>query len=210
MLRGSVGRDPRSRSHAVEQQDCSMLDFTSAKQSVAVDAARRLRRLKPSWVGDWTRGQLAGAGSNGVTMMSPTWRPLMARVKTRSNLSRRFSRRRQSPAESIASLERRLQVHLPLHRARRRSLGLCDLDLKELRGRWQNVFGKHAAEHLTPYLRFRIIAYWLQADRLGHAPSWADFITPTPELEFSLHTTAATQAISMGSLNLMPRARQHH
>jgi DUF2924 family protein len=44
---------------------------------------------------------------------------------------------------------------------------LRDLDLKELRVRWQNVFGKPAPEHLTWYLLFRIIAYRLQADRLG-------------------------------------------
>ena len=44
---------------------------------------------------------------------------------------------------------------------------LRDLDLKGLRVRWRNVFGKPAPEHLTRYLLFRIIAYRLQADRLG-------------------------------------------
>jgi hypothetical protein len=44
---------------------------------------------------------------------------------------------------------------------------LRDLDLKGLRVRWLNVFGKPAPEHLTHYLLFRIIAYRLQADRLG-------------------------------------------
>jgi hypothetical protein len=43
---------------------------------------------------------------------------------------------------------------------------LRDLDLKGLRVRWRNVFGKLAPEHLTRYLLFRIIAYRLQADRL--------------------------------------------
>jgi hypothetical protein len=42
-----------------------------------------------------------------------------------------------------------------------------DLDVKALRVRWRNVFGKPAPEHLTRYLLFRIIAYRLQADRLG-------------------------------------------
>ena len=42
-----------------------------------------------------------------------------------------------------------------------------DLDLKELRVCWRNAFGKPAPEHLTRYLLFRIIAYRLQADRLG-------------------------------------------
>ena len=44
---------------------------------------------------------------------------------------------------------------------------LCDLDLRGLRVRWRNAFGKPAPEHLTRYLLFRIIAYRLQADRLG-------------------------------------------
>ena len=44
---------------------------------------------------------------------------------------------------------------------------LRDLDLKGLTVRWRNVFGKPAPEHLTRYLLFRIIAYRLQADRLG-------------------------------------------
>ena len=44
---------------------------------------------------------------------------------------------------------------------------LRDLDLKGLRIRWQNAFGKPAPEHLTRHLLFRIIAYRLQADRFG-------------------------------------------
>jgi hypothetical protein len=44
---------------------------------------------------------------------------------------------------------------------------LRDLDLKSLRVRWRNAFGKPAPEHLTRYLLFRIIAYRLQADRFG-------------------------------------------
>ena len=42
-----------------------------------------------------------------------------------------------------------------------------DLDVKALRVRWRNVFGKPPPEHLTRHLLFRIIAYTLQADRLG-------------------------------------------
>ena len=44
---------------------------------------------------------------------------------------------------------------------------LRDLNLKALRVRWRNAFGKPAPEHLTRYLLFRIIAYRLQADRFG-------------------------------------------
>ena len=60
-------------------------------------------------------------------------------------------RRRLSPKTSIE--EEIAQLH--------------GLDLKELRVRWLNVFGRPAPEHLTRYLLFRIIAYKLQADRLG-------------------------------------------
>jgi Protein of unknown function (DUF2924) len=42
-----------------------------------------------------------------------------------------------------------------------------DLDLKGLRTHWQNEFGRAAPEHLTRYLLFRILAYRIQADRLG-------------------------------------------
>ena len=44
---------------------------------------------------------------------------------------------------------------------------LRDLDRKGLGVRWRNVFGKPPPEHLTRHLLFRIIAYRLQADRLG-------------------------------------------
>ena len=39
---------------------------------------------------------------------------------------------------------------------------LRDLDLKALRIRWRNAFGKPAPEHLTRHLLFRIIAYRLR------------------------------------------------
>jgi hypothetical protein len=48
---------------------------------------------------------------------------------------------------------------------------LHDLDLKGLRTRWQNQFGRAAPEHLTRYLLFRILAYRIQADRLGDLDS---------------------------------------
>jgi DUF2924 family protein len=44
---------------------------------------------------------------------------------------------------------------------------LRDLDLKRLRARWQTEFGRLAPENLTRHLLFRIIAYKVQADRLG-------------------------------------------
>jgi hypothetical protein len=44
---------------------------------------------------------------------------------------------------------------------------LRGLDLRGLRARWQSVFQRQAPAHLTRHLLFAVIAYRLQADRLG-------------------------------------------
>ncbi len=44
---------------------------------------------------------------------------------------------------------------------------LRDLDVDQLRSRWQVVFGRPAPAHLARHLLFRTLAYRLQADRLG-------------------------------------------
>ena len=44
---------------------------------------------------------------------------------------------------------------------------LRDLDLKGLRARWQSVFQRPPPDHLLRHLLFAIIAYRIQADRLG-------------------------------------------
>jgi len=44
---------------------------------------------------------------------------------------------------------------------------LRGLDLKGLRSRWQSVFQKPPSDHLPRHLLFAIIAYRIQADRLG-------------------------------------------
>jgi hypothetical protein len=44
---------------------------------------------------------------------------------------------------------------------------LRGLDLKGLRSRWQGVFQKPPPDHLPRHLLFAIIAYRIQADRLG-------------------------------------------
>jgi hypothetical protein len=44
---------------------------------------------------------------------------------------------------------------------------LRGLDVGQLRARWHSVFRRRAAPHLPRHLLFRILAYWLQADRLG-------------------------------------------
>jgi Protein of unknown function (DUF2924) len=42
-----------------------------------------------------------------------------------------------------------------------------DLDLSALRARWQSVFRRNAPNHLPRHLLYRMIAYRLQAERLG-------------------------------------------
>ena len=44
---------------------------------------------------------------------------------------------------------------------------LRDLDLKGLRARWQSVLQRPAPAHLPRHLLFAILAYRIQADRLG-------------------------------------------
>ena len=48
---------------------------------------------------------------------------------------------------------------------------LRDLDVGELRNRWQAVFGRAAPAHLPRHLLFRMVAYRLQADRFGDLDS---------------------------------------
>ena len=44
---------------------------------------------------------------------------------------------------------------------------LRDLDLAGLRARWHSVFRRKAPDHLPRHLLYRMIAYRLQAERLG-------------------------------------------
>ena len=44
---------------------------------------------------------------------------------------------------------------------------LRDLDLHGLRARWHSVFRRKAPDHLPRHLLYRMIAYRLQAERLG-------------------------------------------
>ena len=44
---------------------------------------------------------------------------------------------------------------------------LRGLDIKALRARWHTVFRRRAPAHLPRHLLFRVLAYQLQADRLG-------------------------------------------
>ena len=44
---------------------------------------------------------------------------------------------------------------------------LRDLDIRDLRPRWHNAFGQRPPPHLPRHLMFRVLAYRLQANRLG-------------------------------------------
>src|SRR4249920_2155269 len=44
---------------------------------------------------------------------------------------------------------------------------LRELDVETLRGRWCSLFGRRAPSHLPRHLLYRLLAYRLQADRLG-------------------------------------------
>jgi len=44
---------------------------------------------------------------------------------------------------------------------------LRDLDVKGLRARWQSVFQRRAPLHLPRHLLFAVVAFRIQADRLG-------------------------------------------
>ncbi len=48
---------------------------------------------------------------------------------------------------------------------------LRDLDIGDLQSRWQTVFRRRPSPHLPRHLLFRVLAYRLQADRLGDLDS---------------------------------------
>ena len=58
---------------------------------------------------------------------------------------------------------------------------LRGLDAGELRARWHTVFRRRAPAHLPRHLLFRILAYRLQADRLGDLDAGALRLLDRPE-----------------------------
>jgi Protein of unknown function (DUF2924) len=58
---------------------------------------------------------------------------------------------------------------------------LRDLDVGELRARWQTVFRRRAPPHLPRHLLFRVLAYRLQADHLGDLDAESQRLLDCPE-----------------------------
>ena len=61
---------------------------------------------------------------------------------------------------------------------------LRDLDITALRSRWHTVLGRPAPPHLPRHLLFRILAYGVQANRLGDLDSQSQHLldrSDTPE-----------------------------
>src|SRR6266566_466555 len=76
------------------------------------------------------------------------------------------------------------------------------LDVGELRARWHTVFRRRAPPYLPRHLLFRILAYRLQADRLGDLDADSrrllDRIRAGPSSRFAARSTPASRA-TMGS-----------
>jgi hypothetical protein len=57
---------------------------------------------------------------------------------------------------------------------------LRELDVSTLRGRWRMVFRKGAPVHLPRHLLMRVLAYRLQADRLGDLDAGSQRLLDSP------------------------------
>ncbi|MGB6537623.1 MAG: DUF2924 domain-containing protein [Xanthobacteraceae bacterium] len=71
---------------------------------------------------------------------------------------------------------------------------LRDLDVKALRAQWRNVLGRLAPAHLPRHLLFRILAYRLQADRLGDLDAASRRVLDQAELPEKVGHKATTLA----------------
>src|SRR5258706_4074435 len=74
---------------------------------------------------------------------------------------------------------------------------LRGLDLKGLRSRWQSVFRRPPLDHLPRHLLFAIIAYRIQADRLG------DLDHETKQVLDRTDAKSTERAIAYESLDIM-------
>src|SRR5258706_12933601 len=68
---------------------------------------------------------------------------------------------------------------------------LRGLDVGELRARWHTIFRRRAPPHLPRHLLFRVLAYRLQADRLGDLDAETRRMLDRPETSASVGRLAA-------------------
>jgi Protein of unknown function (DUF2924) len=73
---------------------------------------------------------------------------------------------------------------------------LRDLDVNELRGRWQAAFGRPAPAHLPRHLVFRMVAYQLQAERFGDLDAQSRRLLDHSETPEKAGRSAALRPIS--------------
>ena len=82
---------------------------------------------------------------------------------------------------------------------------LRGLDLRGLRARWQSVFGGSAPVHLPKHLLLAIIAYRLQADRVGDLDHETRLVLDrTGVKESGAATSARLMTLDMKRTELMP------
>lgn len=82
---------------------------------------------------------------------------------------------------------------------------LRDLDIGALQARWRNVFRRRPPPHLPRYLLFRVLAYRLQADRLGDLDAESQRLldaTDSPEEagKRAVETKRLTTAVTPGTM----------
>lgn len=70
---------------------------------------------------------------------------------------------------------------------------LRGLDVKALRARWHTVFRRRAPAHLPRHLLFRVLAYRLQADRLGDLDDGTKRLLERPNETDSMRTAQRSQ-----------------
>jgi hypothetical protein len=68
---------------------------------------------------------------------------------------------------------------------------LRDLDLKGLRSRWRGVFQRPPPDHLPRHLLFAMIAYRIQADRLGDLDHETRQVLDSPDAKHTEGTMSA-------------------